>query len=125
MMRHMFILVFLLCVCTGTVADTRKGYEAYTVGNYKNAVEEFRASAQQGDALAMFYLGESYYNGRGVVQDYPEAVTWYKQSAAKGQGEAQETLGTLYFFGKGIKQDYAEAAKWYAMAANQGRVYPQ
>ena len=101
----MLVLVSLLCVCTEASADTRKGYEAYTAGNYKSAVEEFRASAQQGDALAMFYLGESYYNGRGVVQDFAEGIKWHKQSAAKGQGEAQETLGTLYFFGKGIKQD--------------------
>ena len=58
----------------------------------------------QGDALALFYLGESYYNGRGVVQDFAEGIKWYKQSAEKGQVEAQETLGGLYFFGKGNAQ---------------------
>ena len=92
-------------------ADTREGYDAYTAGNYKGAVEEFRKSAQQGDALALFYLGESYYKGRGVVQDFAEGIKWYKQSAGKGQVEAQETLGGLYFFGNGVAQDYAEAAK--------------
>jgi hypothetical protein len=102
-----------------------QGFDAYTSGNFKSAIEEFRKSAQEGDALAMFYRGESYYNGRGVVQDFAEGIKWYKQSAEKGQVETQETLGSLYFFGKGVAQDYAEAAKWYAMAAKQGKVYPQ
>ena len=74
-MRLILILVCLLAVCAGAAADARKGYDAYTSGNYKVAVEEFRRSAQQGDALAMFYLGESYYNGRGVVQDFTEAIS--------------------------------------------------
>lgn len=110
-MQMILILVSLLVICTGAAADTREGYDAYTAGNYKGAVEEFRKSAQQGDALALFYLGESYYKGRGVVQDFAEGIKWYKQSAGKGQVEAQETLGGLYFFGNGVAQDYAEAAK--------------
>src|SRR5450432_2669829 len=108
-MRRILILVSVLAVCAGAAADTRRGYDAYIAGNYKTAVEEFRKSSQQGDALAMFYLGESYYNGRGVVQDFAEGIRWYKQSADKGQVEAQETLGGLYFFGKGVALDYAEA----------------
>ena len=119
-MRRALFLVSLLVVSAGAAADTRKGYDAYTGGNFKAAVEEFRKSAQTGDALAMFYLGESYYNGKGVVQDFAEAIKWYSQSAEKGQVEAQETLGGLFFFGKGVKQDYAEAAKWYLKAADQG-----
>ena len=79
-MRRILILVSLLAVCAGAAADTRKGYDAYTSGNFKVAVEEFRKSAQQGDALAMFYLGESYYNGRGVVQDFTEGIKWYSRS---------------------------------------------
>jgi len=73
-MRRILILVSLLVLCAGAAADTRKGYEAYTSGNFKAAIEEFRKSAQQGDALAMFYLGEGYYNGRGVVQDFAESI---------------------------------------------------
>lgn len=119
-MRRILILVSLLIVCDGAVADTRKGYDAYTGGDFKTAIEEFRNSAQQGDALAMFYLGESYYNGRGVLQDFAEGIKWYRQSGDKGQVEAQETLGGLYFFGKGIAQDFAEAAKWFRKAAEGG-----
>ena len=73
-MRRVLILVSFLVICNAAAADTRKGYDAYTAGNYKAAVEEFRKSAQQGDALGMFYLGESYYNGRGVVQDFAEGI---------------------------------------------------
>lgn len=94
-MRRIVILVSLLAVCAAAAADTRKGYDAYTAGNFETALDEFRKSAQQGDALAMFYLGESYYNGCGVVQDFAEGIRWYKQSADKGQVEAQETLGGL------------------------------
>lgn len=60
-MRRILILVSLLVVCTGSAADTRKGYDAYTSGNFKVAIEEFLKSARQRDALAMFYLGEGYY----------------------------------------------------------------
>ena len=59
-MRMILIFVSLLVICTGAAAGTREALDAYTAGNYKGAVEEFRKSAQQGDALALFYLGESY-----------------------------------------------------------------
>ena len=124
-MRRMLVLASLLAISTGAAAETHKGYQAYTKGDFKTAIEEFRQSAKQGDPLAMFYLGEAYYNGRGVVQDFAEGIKWYSQSADKGQVEAQETLGGLYFFGKGVAQDYAQAAKWYAKAAKQGNVYAQ
>ena len=38
-MRRILILVSLLVICTAAAADTRKGYDDYTAGNYKAAVE--------------------------------------------------------------------------------------
>jgi TPR repeat protein len=73
-MRRILILVSLLVVCAGAgaAADTRKGYKAYTSGNFKAAIEEFRKSALQGDALAMFYLGEGYFPPR-TPQGHPSS----------------------------------------------------
>jgi TPR repeat protein len=121
------ILVFgLLCLfAAASIADTRKGFEAYQQGDFKTAIEQFRSGAAQGDALAQFYLGECYFNGRGVPQNFAEGVRWYTKSAEQGQIEAQETLGGIYFFGKGAAQDYALAAKWYRGPAESGKAYPQ
>lgn len=48
------------------------------------AVAWYRKSAAQGNAKAMYRLGEAYSNGRGVIRDEFEAMKWYRRAAESG-----------------------------------------
>jgi TPR repeat protein len=54
-MRLLKCLPLLLCLCF-----------AYAEEGAKEDVERYRASAEQGDALAQFKLGSFYAKGKGV-----------------------------------------------------------
>ena len=51
--------------------------------------------ADQGNAVAQFYLGLTYANGRGVPQNNAEAVKWYRLAADQGDAGAQFNLGLM------------------------------
>ncbi|MDE7418905.1 MAG: carboxypeptidase regulatory-like domain-containing protein [Muribaculaceae bacterium] len=50
----------------------------------------YRRSAEQGDALAQYYLACAYEEGDGVPQDLEEAVNWYKKAEDNGEWFAQD-----------------------------------
>lgn len=81
----------------------------------------YRLSAAQGNATAMFRLGQIYQFGRyGVEKDLGKAMNWYIEGANTGDGDQQFTLGDIYTEGKIVPVDLAEAAKWYERSANSG-----
>ena len=88
-------------------------------------LEEMRALAEQGDAIAQNDLGLMYANGEGVPQDDAEAVRWYRLAAEQGYVNAQTSFGFMYANGRGVPQDDAEAVRWYRLAAEQGYVIAQ
>jgi len=75
-MHRIPVLLFLIAMSLHAGADTLKGYEAYQKEDFKTAVSEFRSAADAGDPLAQFYLGECYFNGRGVPQDFVSGIEW-------------------------------------------------
>jgi len=52
------------------------------------AVSWYRLAAAQGDADALFNLGDCYTDGEGVPQDDDEAQRLFKRAAAKGHAGA-------------------------------------
>ncbi len=88
-------------------------------------IEELRAKAESGDAIAQYNLGWMFANGRGIAQDDAEAVKWFRKAAEQGYASAQSNLGVMYEQGRGVEQDYAEAVKWYRKAAEQGDAIAQ
>ena len=118
-MRRILILVSLLIVCAGAAADTRKGYDAYTSGDFKTAVEEFRKAAEGGDAQSKYMLGYLYEDGKGVAADPAQAMTWYRLAAEKGEPRAQSHLGWMLWEGKGVPRDAIQAHMWSNLAASQ------
>ena len=70
--------------------------------DYKQAVEWFKKSANQGNAYAQFNLGVIYGNGFGVQKDFKQAAQWFKKAADQGNSEAQFNLGILYQNGYGV-----------------------
>jgi len=81
--------------------------------------QEYKDSAEQGDAEAQFNLGWCYDDGRGVEKDYAEAVKWYLKAAARNFAPAQFNLGYCYANGQGVRKDKVEAVEWYRKAAEQ------
>ena len=81
--------------------------------------------AEQGDAMAQFYLGFKYYEGTKVAQDYKEAAKWLHMAAEQGLAKAQFYLGIMYYNGTGVTQDNKEAVKWLRKAAEQGLAQAQ
>jgi len=118
-------------------------------------IDDLRAQAEQGNALAQSYLGLRYESGLGVVKNETEAVRWYVLAADQGEGvakdivealakrgnqdalkwifqaakrgdvKAQYSLGVFYAFGSSAPQNFAEAYHWLLLAAEQGYVPAQ
>ena len=77
MKRLLALSVVLLSIMVGTPvlsADFAKGLNAYQMGDYATAFEEWIPLAEQGDASAQYNLGVMYRNGDDVNQDYDSAV---------------------------------------------------
>lgn len=89
------------------------------------AVYWYQQAAKQGNAAAQLYLGEMYYEGRGVQQDDSQAAYWIQQAAKQGHFIAQLKLGSMYFDGRGVSRDDCQALHWYQQSAEQGQAKAQ
>ncbi len=98
-------------------ADFDKGQEAYLMGDYTKALQEYK---NDDDPRAMYQVGYMYDHGQGVDQDIKEAAQWYLKAAEKGNAKAQYRMGLLYATGSGVDKDLKEAEKWYKKSAFQG-----
>ena len=101
-------------------ADYNKGLTAAQNGDFATALKEWKPLAEEGDAVAQYYLGQMYRRGEGVPEDYKEAVRWYKLAAEQGQAKAQYNLGLMYALGEGVPQDRVYAHMWWNIAALTG-----
>jgi TPR repeat protein len=87
-----------------------------------SAMKEVRKAADQGDAIAEYYMGKVYETAEGVGQDYVQAETWFARSAAQGFAPGERALGQLYYMGRGVAANYVVAAEWFTKAAEQDDV---
>jgi uncharacterized protein len=92
-------------------------YEAGTVlaSNPTQAVDLYRKAAQQGDPLAGWLAGRSYFLGSGVPRDPDTAQKWLKLSADQNNAYGAYYLGRLM-----ADRDYTKAPALYKIAADQG-----
>lgn len=79
--------------------------------------EGYRTKAEAGDARAQYFLGYSYFNGRGVAKDVGESFKWYRKAAEQGDAGAQLALGGCYYAGKVVAKDEVEAYAYWSLAA--------
>jgi TPR repeat protein len=117
------VLLVLLATSRLAMADLDSADAAYERGDYKTAIVEFKALAEQGDAEAQYNLGMMYYEGEGVPEDYAAAVKWYRLAADQGHTSAQSNLGMMYYIGdldRGVLEDFVQAYAWWNIAATQG-----
>jgi hypothetical protein len=93
---------------TGDPADVRKAHSLLL------------KSAAQEHPQAQAELGESYLNGRGVVQDFPRAAEWFEKAAYNGVASAMYELGKMARAGWGMEQSLLEAYVWLNLASARG-----
>lgn len=98
------------------LADTKAGVDAWTRGEYENAVKQWREPALKGDADAQFNLGQAYKLGRGVKTDLDVALSWYRKAAAQGHLQAADATGHLLHY----QQKIPEALPFLQASADRG-----
>ncbi|KZP30381.1 HCP-like protein [Athelia psychrophila] len=70
--------------------------------------------------IAIYEVGQCFFQGWGVRKDLKMAVSYYTVAAKMGDADAQHDLGFCLANGKGCKKDRKEAAKWHRAAIAQG-----
>ncbi|KAF8224027.1 HCP-like protein [Tricholoma matsutake] len=71
--------------------------------------------------LAIYEVGQCFFQGWGVAKDQKMAVSYYTVAARLGDSDAQSDLAFCLANGKGCRKDRREAAKWYRAAVAQGQ----
>jgi len=87
----------IIAVASPALADVKAGVDAWSRGEYRKAVDEWRPAAIAGDADAQFNLAQAYKLGRGVPVDMAMAESWYRKAALQGQVEAEANYGLILF----------------------------
>jgi len=100
------------------------------------AVHWLKLAAENGNALAKYFLADQYFYG----QDFVEAVRWRILLAEQSFKDAEleffirgidavaenfRALGYAYQRGMGVEQNYLEAVRWFNLAAERGDVQAQ
>ena len=89
-------------------------------GDLAGYVDELKLQAARGDVTAMFYLGRTYEEVKGIPHDYVEAMKWYRLAAERRSGPASWSIGRLFEMGEGKSVDVSEAQRWYRRAVELG-----
>ena len=84
----MFLVVVALGGVVAAQADYADGQRAWDAGRHSEALHEWQAAANAGDAKAMLALGRLYVQGLGAPQNYVQAHTWFNLAASRGEAEA-------------------------------------
>jgi TPR repeat protein len=85
------------------------------------AFDRLKLAAEQGLALAQFYLAFKFGSAADKsFLDEKEVSFWYRKAAERGVYQAQVFLASRYAVGQGLDQSYAESLKWYLKAAGKG-----
>lgn len=101
--------------------SVRQGVELWRASKWDQAVAMWQPFAENGDADAIFNMGQAYKLGRGVALDKATASDWYRRAAVKGHLPAQANLGILLF----QATQKAEAVRWLKAAADRGEMRAQ
>ena len=94
-----WILGMVLVAALGGVgtaqADYEDGQRAWDAGRHSEALREWQAAANAGDAKAMLALGRLYMQGLGVPQNYVQAHMWFTLAASRFEAEAVKERDAL------------------------------
>lgn len=68
------------------------------------------------------YLGDLFFEGKGVEQNFEKAAYWYRRSAEFNSSFAYYKLGRMYLLGQGVMQDDQEAFYCFEQGAKLGHI---
>jgi TPR repeat protein len=101
-------------------SDYQTGVDAYSKGNFKEAMAEWLPLAEGGDATAQNSVGALYDHGLGVDENDATAAYWYQLAADQKLPLAMRNLANMYAGGHGVPYDKDLAASLYEKAASLG-----
>ena len=83
----------------------------------------FQAHAENGNAAAVYHLGQKYYHGDlGLQEVVPQAIKLWGEAAELGDADAHYDLGFVYYHGaEGVEQDKAKGIHHWQQAAMKGQ----
>ena len=127
-MLKRFTLSFVLISLFSSIvisAEPEDGFQAFTAGNYEQALRLWLPQAEKDNADAQYNLGVLYMKGLGVEKNLKTAFIWYKRASSNGHSDAMFNLGTMYNKGKGIYHSPVNADQWWLKAAELGNAAAQ
>ena len=89
---------------------------AYSAGNFDQAIQFYTTAAELGDVNAMYELGTMYYKGTGIDKNYETAREWFSKAAEAGNGNAMYYIGNMYYYGQGVPEDRSRATLYWQRA---------
>jgi len=76
------LLILLLCLSAAAESRFESGMDAYRIGEYAKAFDEFQAAyTESQDEDAAYMIAVMYEKGEGVAADRAKADEWYRRSA--------------------------------------------
>ena len=119
-------LPFCVLWSSSGIADSIKsegfsdtGFEAYHIGKYELAEDEWISLATSGDPIAQFNLAVLYDSNKLGNIDKKAAIRWYIRAANQGLPAAQFNLASAYISAKGVDQRIPQGFFWL-LVASQG-----
>lgn len=88
--------------------------------DYDKAIKILSISAEKGNPLALYQLGNCYCYGNGVKINKKTAAEYWQKSSDLNCQEAKYELGNLYFNGDGVKRNYGKAVRLFDESAQSG-----
>ena len=107
--------------------DTRRFYTQiargyHKKGQYKEAFDAAKMSADMGSSQGMSMIGMLYKTGKSVPQDSPKALQWIEKAAHKGNITAMHFAASMLLQQDGVPYNPQAAAKWLQAAADKGSI---
>ena len=142
-LKRLLLAVSMCClVATANAEPMDDAIDAYSRGDYAQALKIFRQLAAQGDASAQVNVGSMYELGRGAARDFVEAEKWYRLAEKSGSLSSKLSLMRLEMLAAAQKNtaeqpkytdadisvanfaydrgDYAQAFELYRLLATSG-----
>jgi TPR repeat protein len=85
----------------------------------------FQESAQDGEAVAQYWLANLYGRTTNANADPAQSMRWYGEAARQGNRMAMNNLAVAHAEGIGTEKNMGEAAHWFGEAAAHGYIVAQ
>ncbi len=101
-----------------------RGETFFDIKNYSEAMKYYRKAAEEGNADAMYKIGDMYRFGHGMERNKAESEKWYQSAlncyckeTETGNADAMYKIGEMYRLGRGVKGK-TQSEEWYRRAFN-------